>query len=50
MRQQATESVAPLLVEFVEAFSSGEMAGQTGDAAKIRRYLDEYRYLGSTRT
>jgi hypothetical protein len=50
MRQQATESVAPLLVEFVEAFSSGEMAGQTRGSAKIRRYLDEYPYLGSTRT
>ena len=49
MRQQALESAAPLLAEFVEAFSAGTIAGQTRELAKIREYLDEYRYRESIR-
>jgi len=34
----------------VEAFSPGAIAGQTRELAKIREYLDEYRYRESIRT
>lgn len=37
------------LAEFVEAFSPGAIAGQTRELAKIREYLDEYRYRESIR-
>lgn len=37
------------LAEFVEAFSAGAIAGQTRELAKIREYLDEYRYRESIR-
>lgn len=44
MRQRAIESAAPLLAEFIQAFSPAAIAGQTRELAKIREYLDEYRY------
>ena len=44
MREKAIVSAAPLLAEFVQAFAPATIARQTKDLAKIREYLDEYRY------
>jgi DNA-binding MarR family transcriptional regulator len=47
MRQRAIESATPLLAELVQAFSPSAIAEQTRELAKIREYLDAYRYRES---
>ena len=44
MRERAIASAAPMLAEFVQEFPPATISKHTKELAKIREYLDEYRY------
>jgi DNA-binding MarR family transcriptional regulator len=44
MRDEAIASVQPLLAEFARSLDAQEIASQTALLARVRAYLDEYRF------
>lgn len=47
MRDKAIAAAAPLFQEFAREFPVGQLQTQLSSLAKIRQYLDEYRYRES---